>query len=185
MSKQRKSPSRGSGTQAQANTGRLQEQLADSSHRLVKLFDEVRALQDRRTRIVADADLSRGPSEYELLRKRLEALEPEVDQLAGQIRTELAALRKIQSQSPDFSRSGKIGGQATVDPSKRLEIEILALSKRLLEIADAQQAAVQAWNSNPIPSARPRFEAEMARRHSEFDAILVQKEALLKAKKAL
>jgi predicted nucleic acid-binding Zn-ribbon protein len=163
----------------------LPDQLAEGSRRLVELYDELHALQDRRTEIIAGADLSRGPSEYERMRAQLEALEPEVQKLADRIRTELANLKKVRSALPRSSRSMETRGEAIEDPSKRLDVEILALSNRLLEIADAQQAAVRAWNAEPVPSIRSEFEATMARLHEEFSMILAQKLALLEAKKTL
>jgi predicted nucleic acid-binding Zn-ribbon protein len=161
----------------------LPDQLAEGSRRLVELYDELHTLQDRRTEIIAGADLSRGPSEYERMRAQLEALEPEVQKLADRIRTELANLKKVRL--PRSSRSMETRGEAIEDPSKRLDVEILDLSNRLLKIADAQQAAVRAWNAEPVPSVRSEFEATMARLHEEFSAILAQKLALLEAKKIL
>lgn len=185
MTKRPKSRPPAGGRSTKVSADQLHDQLAEGSRRLVELYDQVGAFQDRRSRIIADADLSLGPVEYERLRKRLEALEPEINQLAGQIRIELAKLRKIQSESRQSSQYENRPAEAIEDPSKRLDAEILALDKRLLEIADGQQAAVKAWNADPTSLARPEFEAKMARLHAEFAAILAQKKALLEAKKAL
>ena len=114
----------------------LQDLLAEGSRRLVALYDDLRVLQDRCAEIIAAADLSLGPPEYERLRLRLEALEPEVNKLAGQIRIEMANLKKIRSASPQFSQSRNAPVEGVEDPSKRLELEILALDKSLLEIGE-------------------------------------------------
>lgn len=145
------------------------------SDQLVLLFQRLDRMREESVRILNETDLAKGPSEYERMRQRLAISQENIAAVGEEIGRMTAQLRAVQVENPDFNA-------VETDPVAQLEAKILALGRRLNEIADNQAAAVSDWNSNPIPERRAAFEAQLAQLHAEFAELLKQQQALLREK---
>ena len=147
------------------------------SDELVRLYERQNAARDEKTQALQEADLSKGPEEYERMRKRLVEPDRTIAAIGAEIGRTMARMREIQAEAPAFDA-------VRTDPGALLRAEILALSRKLIQIADEQAAAVADWNANPTPEHRTAFETRLARLHAEFDELLTKRHTLLQQQQA-
>ncbi len=154
----------------------IRRRIAERSQLLADLYSHLNDLRESRSVLIRSLAQSASPQQYETLRRQLAASDPQVDELANEIRRATQDVSRLgeQLRTLEAPSTGIGERRASAKPQARgdLNDEQITLQRRLLEIADAQTAAVKEWNLKPTESEREAFEAKLSRLHEEFDAVL-------------